>query len=344
MYERSRSRRRLLQFLAAESHSDENQPLPQERSENHGDESDLLDAYSQAVVAVVETVGPAVVGVTGQRADAHGGSGSGFLLTSDGYALTNSHVVDSRPKLRVTTADGDQLDATLVGDDPATDLALLRVSARDLPAGQLGDSDTLRPGQLVVALGNPLGFHSTVTTGVVSAIGRAMRGREGRLIENVIQHTAPLNPGNSGGPLLDSRGRVIGVNTALIPMAQGLGFSVPANTARWVADELLAHGRVHRARLGIVADAVPFPRRLARELDLLNDRAVEVVSVDPHSPAAKSGIAEGDLIVAANDRIISSVDDLHRVLATLPPEQPLRLTLVRQEWTFDVQVELATTK
>ena len=195
--------------------------------------------------------------------DRPAGAGSGFLLTPDGYALTNSHVVHGRPNVQATTEDGDTLSAELIGEDPATDLALLRLAARDLPFAELGDSQTLQVGQLVIAMGNPLGFQSTVSTGVVSAVGRAMRGQEGRLIENIVQHTAPLNPGNSGGPLVDSHGRVVGINTAVIAMAQGLGFAVPSATARWVVGELISHGRVRRLALGISATVVPLPRRLA---------------------------------------------------------------------------------
>lgn len=204
-------------------------------------DGDLLDAYSQAVIGVVRKVGPAVIAVTGRRGDRSGGSGSGFLITPDGYALTNSHVVQGRDRMGATTQDGDDLDAVLIGDDPATDTALIRVASRDLPFAELGDSDALQVGQLVIAMGNPLGFQSTVSTGVVSALGRAMRGADGRLIDDVVQHTAPLNPGNSGGPLVDSRGRIVGINTAIIAMAQGLGFAVPGNTARWVLGELIAH-------------------------------------------------------------------------------------------------------
>ncbi len=195
------------------------------------DDANLLDAYSQAVIHVVETVGRATIGIMPPRAARNGGQGSGFVITPDGYALTNSHVAHGRNKLTASTKEGDRLDAELIGDDPATDLALVRLAARDLPICTLGDSDALRVGQLVIAIGNPLGFDSTVSTGVVSAVGRSMRSQDGRLIESIIQHTAPLNPGNSGGPLVDSRGHVVGVNTAVIPMAQSIGFSVPANTA-----------------------------------------------------------------------------------------------------------------
>lgn len=216
------------------------------------------------------------------------------------------------------TEEGDRLSAEVVGDDPATDLAVLRIVARDLPYVELGDSDALQVGQLAIAVGNPLGFRSTVSTGVVSAVGRSMRGVEGRLIENVIQHTAPLNPGNSGGPLVDSYGRVMGINTAIIAMAQGLGFAVPANTARWVVGEILTHRQVRRRRLGIAGGLVVLPRTLVRKLDLLADQAVEVMQVESRGAAARSGLRSGDWIVAAAGRVVASVDVLHRLLTRLP--------------------------
>jgi S1-C subfamily serine protease len=302
-------------------------------------DADLLDAYSQAVIGVVQKVGPAVVSVTGRRGDRSGGMGSGFLITPDGYALTNSHVVHGRDRLGTWTQEGDSLDAVLIGDDPATDTALIRVAARDLPHAELGDSESLRVGQLVIAVGNPLGFQSTVSTGVVSALGRALRGEAGRLIDDIIQHTAPLNPGNSGGPLVDSRGRVVGINTAIIPMAQGLGFAVPGNTARWVLTELISHGRVRRLSLGLTATVVPLPRRLARELDLLNDRAVQVIATTSGGPSDVSGVNVGDLIVSVSGRIVASVDDLHRLLARLPWDQPVTLGIVRDDRLIDVAVE-----
>jgi S1-C subfamily serine protease len=292
-------------------------------------DADLLDAYSQAVIRVVGQVGPAVITVSGRGGRGDGGMGSGFIIAPDGFAVTNSHVVSGRHRLKATTEDGDELDAELIGDDPATDLALIRLAARDLPHTELGDSDALQVGQLVIAVGNPFGFRSTVSTGVVSAVGRSMRSQEGRLIESIIQHTAPLNPGNSGGPLVDSRGRVVGVNTAIIAWAQGLGFAVPGNTARWVAGDLLGHGRVRRMSLGIRVMAADIPRSVSRELDLLGDHAMEVVEVMPGAAAASAGLRAGDLIVSAAGRIIAGTDDLHRVLTSLPPGASFTLEIVR---------------
>jgi S1-C subfamily serine protease len=282
----------------------------------------------------VSRVGPAVVSISGQ--DERGGQGSGFLITPDGIALTNSHVVHGRDRFRAVTEDGDSLDARLVGDDPSTDLALVRLAAKELPHAELGDSEVLQVGQLVIAMGNPFGFRSTVSTGVVSAMGRAMRSDGGRLIENIVQHTAPLNPGNSGGPLVDSRGRVIGINTAIIAMAQGLGFAIPATTARWVVGELLAHGRVRRLSLGISVGLAPIPRRLARKLDLLSDQAVEVANIVPGGAAAVAGLMSGDWIIAAGGRIITGIDDLHRVLSGLKAEREIGLQIVRGERLLEV--------
>ena len=295
---------------------------------------DLLDAYSRAVTRVVDDVGPAVVGVVvGRRAPPRHpeqeGAGSGVLIAPDGYVLTNNHVVDGARRLAATFTDGTQVAARLVGRDPATDLAVIRADASGLAYASLGDSTTLRVGQLVIAVGNPLGFQSTVTTGVISALGRALRSREGRLIENVVQHTAPLNPGNSGGPLLDARGQVVGINTAIIMMAQGIGFAIPSGTARWVASELIVNGRVRRGYLGIAGRERPVSRRLVRYHNLARERVVEVVSVEADGPGGQAGLRDGDLLVAVNEQAVSSVDDLHRFLAGWPLNGPMVLTILR---------------
>lgn len=302
------------------------------------DETDLLDAYSRAVVSVVDAASPAVISVFGPRNEQRGGGGSGFLITPDGYAVTNSHVVDGRSRLSAETNDGDQLDATVVGDDPSTDLALLRLAAQGLPYAELGDSAALRVGQLIIAMGSPLGLQATVSSGVVSALGRSMRGRDGRLIENVIQHSAPINPGNSGGPLVDTRGRVAGINTAIIAGAQGLGFAIPGNAAKWVVTEILGHGRVRRRQMGIAATTVPLPRLLVRELDLVTDHAVQVMQVAAGSPAEAAGIRPEDLIVAVQGRVVTTVDDVHRLLTQLPLDQPLAVTVIRDEQRVELEI------
>ena len=282
-------------------------------------DQDLSDAYSQAVVSAVDLVGPSVV-----KVDA-GGTGSGFIFAPDGLVLTNSHVIapPSRPgrfgaadrasRIGVTLPDGRDLVADLVGDDPHTDLAVLRVSAPDLIAAPFGDSSTLRPGQLVIAIGNPFGFQHTVTAGVVSALGRSLRARTVRLMENLIQTDAALNPGNSGGPLVTSRGLVVGVNTAVI-LGQGIAFAVPINTARYVVSSLLRDGRVRRSHLGLAGQDTPIPRRLVRLHRLTRDRGITITAVSEGTAAAEAGLRPGDLIVEFAGEPVQSVDDLHRLL------------------------------
>ena len=303
------------------------------------EDTELLDAYSRAVVHVVDQVSPAVISVVGGKRGGGSGGGSGFIISADGYAITNSHVVAGCQRITADTVDGDRIPVRLVGDDPSTDVALLRLAAGELPVTAMGDSDSLRVGQLVIAMGSPLGLQSTVSTGVVSAVGRGMRAQNGRLIENVIQHAAPINPGNSGGPLVDSRGRVVGVNTAIIAFAQGLGFAVPSNTVQWVARELLAHGRVQRRQLGIVATPARLPRAIVRELDLLSDQAVAVVEVNRDGLAQQAGLRAGDLLVAVNDRIVTNVDEVHRLLTQLPAELALEVTVVRGGQKVEVKLK-----
>ncbi|MFQ5656176.1 MAG: S1C family serine protease [Candidatus Methylomirabilales bacterium] len=302
-------------------------------------DEDLLDAYSRAVVGVVEKVGPAVVSI-GVKKPRFGqeGAGSGMIIAPDGFVLTNSHVVEQAEDVDVRLTDGRTFSARIVGSDPATDLAVVRAEASSLPTAELGDSDALRVGQLAIAIGNPLGFQSTVSTGVISALGRALRSQSGRLIENVIQTDVPLNPGNSGGPLVDSRGRVIGINTAVIFMAQGISFAVPVNTAKWVVGELVTRGRVQRAYLGIAGQVRPIGRRVQRQLDLSAVTAVEVVSMEEKGPASRAGLREGDLIVAVNSHNVASVDDIHRLLTGWSAGSPLGLTIVRNGDKLQVQV------
>jgi S1-C subfamily serine protease len=293
-----------------------------------------LDAYSAAVVGAVEQVGPAVVSVyTGgaeEAARARGGAGSGVVVTPDGYLLTNEHVVQRVQEARVSFVDGRTVAAVVAGRDPATDLAVLRAQAASLPYAQLASAQRLRAGQLVVAVGNPYGFESTVSAGVVSALGRSLRSRQGRLIEGIVQHTAALNPGNSGGPLVDAHGAVTGINTAIIPMAQGIGFAIPAATAQWVLTQILTQGRVRRAWLGIAARDRPLDLRLVRALSLSATRAVEILSREREGPAAESDLQPGDLIVGVNDEPVDGIDTLHRLLGGVPPGTELALTVVRR--------------
>ncbi len=278
----------------------------------------LLDAYSRAVIDVVDRVGPTVarLDVTASGERRHGGTGSGVILAPDGLVLTNSHVVGGAARVDVTTIDGRRLAARVVGDDPDTDLALVRIDAPvTLPAAALGNSKLLKRGQLVIAIGNPLGFESTVTTGVVSALGRSLRARSGRLIDDVIQTDAALNPGNSGGPLVSSRGEVIGINTAVIVGAQGICFAVAANTANFVLGELVRHGRVRRAYIGIAAQQFTLSRRRRHAAGLAQESAVMIASVEPGSPADRAGLAAGDIMLALDGAAVTGADDLIRLLA-----------------------------
>jgi S1-C subfamily serine protease len=280
--------------------------------------ADELDAYSRAVVSVVDEIGPAVVSVEATRSpDRRAGhaAGSGHFFTPDGYILTNSHVVHGARSLRVALPDRSRFDATLVGEDQATDLAVLKAPASGLPFVRLGSARALRVGQLVVAIGNPFGFQSTVSAGVVSALGRSMRSRDGRPIENIVQHTAPLNPGNSGGPLVDFRGILVGVNTAIIAGAQGLSFAVPVDTAEWVITEILANGRVRRATLGIEVRQSPIDRRVARAHGIDAATAVEVVRVQKGGAADRAGLETGDLLVGFQGVPLATTGELYRRIA-----------------------------
>jgi len=306
-------------------------------------DEEVLDAYSRAVIGVVDRVGPAVVSIgvkmqSRSRRERGEGAGSGVIIAPDGYVLTNDHVVDRAQEIEVGLTDGSTLSAQLVGADPATDLAVVRVGVGGLPSAQLGDSDALRVGQLVIAIGNPLGFQNTVSSGVISALGRALRGQSGRLIENVIQTDVPLNPGNSGGPLVDSRGRVVGINTAMIAMAQGLSFAVPINTAKWVVSELLTRGKVRRAYLGLAGQTRPVGRRVQRYFELPVATAVDVVSVEPNGPAHRAGLMEHDVIVMVDGARVASVDDVHRMLAGREAGSLVTLTILRNGKRRDLQV------
>jgi S1-C subfamily serine protease len=277
------------------------------------DES-LHDAYSQAVSGAVAAAHPAVVHLEVRGNDAPEGSGSGFFISPDGYLLTNSHVVHGARELRVFLADGRELTADLIGDDPDTDLAVLRVSADELAHLALADSDAVRPGQIAIAIGSPMGFQQTVTAGIVSGLGRSLRSASGRLIDNVIQTDAALNPGNSGGPLVNTRGEVIGVNTAIIRPAQGICFAIASNTARWVVAWLIKDGRIRRSFIGVVGQNVPLLRKVVRYHHLTQETGVLVAGLEPESPATRAGLREGDILLALDDAATPAVDALHKLL------------------------------
>jgi S1-C subfamily serine protease len=319
------------------------------------DQTNLLDAYSEAVIGAVDAVAPSVVqiAVAGRKPDSKpaeggnapedgpGGSGSGFIFTDDGFVITNSHVVHGAHELRVMLPDGRDYGAHLIGDDPDTDLAVIRIHANGLRAVELGDSARLRPGQLVVAIGNPFGFQATVTAGVVSALGRTLRGASGRLIENVIQTDAALNPGNSGGPLVaprHGRGVVVGVNTAMIRPAQNLCFAIPIATATVIAATLIKDGRVSRSYLGVAGQTVPLLRRVVRHHALDQEHAVFITQVMDGSPAAAAGLRAGDWILAFGADPVASLDDLHRHLTVHPAGTALTLTILRGTAREQVEV------
>jgi S1-C subfamily serine protease len=300
----------------------------------------VLDAYSHAVVGVARAVSPSVVKIDVEaparerrkgrgRDEPSGGSGSGFVFAPDGYILTNSHVVHGATKIEVTMAEGDRLPAHLVGEDPDTDLAIVRTFAGGLPTASLGDSSGLQVGQLVIAIGNPLGFQCTVTAGVVSALGRSLRSKTGRLIDDVVQTDAALNPGNSGGPLVTSRGEVVGVNTAMILAAQGLCFAIGINTAKFVVSLLLRDGRIRRSYIGLAGQNVPLPRRLVRHHGLAGETGIFVVSLSPGSPAKRAGVKEGDMIVGFGGSSVGSIDQLHRRLTADTVGQPFGIEVLR---------------
>ncbi len=291
-----------------------------------------LDAYSARVTAVVERVAPSVVRLDIRRGDGRrAGSGSGVIVSPDGLILTNSHVVQGAKRAEVTTLDGRSLSARVLGDDPDTDLALVRVDESvTLPAARLGDSKKLKPGEIAVAIGNPLGFDASVTAGVISALGRSLRSKTNRLIEDVIQTDAALNPGNSGGPLVSSKGEVIGVNTAIITGAQGICFAVAANTASFVLGELVAHGRVRRAYLGIGAGTILLPRRIALRLGLAQATGAVVSMVEAESPADHAGLLTGDIVLAVDNAPVTGADDLVRLLDAEKINRTIALDILRR--------------
>jgi S1-C subfamily serine protease len=298
----------------------------------------LLDAYSEAVMSAVERVAPSVVRIEVEHADRRGGSGSGFVIAPDGFIVTNSHVVHEATRMRVTLADGRSVPATLVGDDPDTDVAVVRIAADGLVPATLGDSSRLRVGQVVIAIGSPYGFHATVTAGVVSALGRSLRAQSGRLIDDVLQTDAALNPGNSGGPLVNSRGEVIGVNTATILPAQGLCFAIAIDLARFVAVTLMREGKVTRGFLGIAGQNARLRRAIVRRHALAVESGVLVLSVEKGSPAEAVGLREGDVVVALAGEPVAGVDDLHRLLTGERIGRPLELVVLRNSERLELNV------
>jgi S1-C subfamily serine protease len=324
---------------------------PTNHFENSEQAADFLDTYSQAVVRVAETVSPAVVNITvskqvgRQMRRGYGylpfeaqGAGSGFVIASDGFILTNNHVVSGSSKIKITTADGTDYQANLIGQDPDTDLAVVQVLGGGLSQVTLGDSDKLRVGQMVIAIGNPNGLQNTVTAGVVSATGRTLNSQNGRLIENIIQTDAALNPGNSGGPLVNSHGQVVGVNTAIIAMAQGICFAVPVNTARWVAGQLMTNGKVVRGYLGVSCQQQPIPPQIVRTFNLPGKSGVAVLQVTANSPAAKAGLKPGDLLLSLNNRPVASISQLRQQLAGNVIGKDISLTALRGNSRLDLYI------
>ncbi len=330
-----------MQYISSEL--SETAPLPIAPPQH---DTALLDAYSHAVVSAAEEVSPSVAKIevtqkanvrNGEPRERHGG-GSGFVFTPDGLVLTNSHVVHNASKIELSLPDGRRFPAHLIGEDPATDLAVVRIDGSNLTAVQLGDSQKLRVGQLAIAIGNPYGFQYTVTAGVVSALGRSMRSYSGRMIDDVIQTDAALNPGNSGGPLVSSDGQVIGVNTATIMGAQGLCFAIGINTAKFVASRLLKQGRIRRAYIGVEAQTVPLHRRVVRFYDLAKETGVMVVGVTQGSPAARAGLREGDIILAFARQPVSGVDDLHRLLTDTHVGAKNTITVLRHTERLELAI------
>jgi len=299
------------------------------------DDGDLLDAYSEAVTGAVGKVAPAVAHVRVERAKAprggREGSGSGFLITPDGYLVTNSHVAGGATAIEVTLPDGRTANADIVGDDPDSDLAVLKVGAGDLAWSRFGESATVRVGQIAIAIGSPYGFQHTVTAGIVSALGRSMRARTGRMLDNILQTDASLNPGNSGGPLVDARGAVIGVNTAVILPAQGICFAIAASTAERVAILLIREGRVRRAHLGIGGQTLALPRRIVRHFGLVRESGVRIESLEAGAPAATAGLERGDVIVALDGVAVATLDDLQRLLGPEAIGRAVEITVLRRD-------------
>lgn len=340
--------REALEFLRDEQFNSDH--IQANQTPNTFTDDELLDAYSRAVISAAERVSPSVVyievhqPVSGRRANTPQqqgearGSGSGFIFTPDGFILTNSHVVHGAAKIEVTITDGSKYHADLIGDDPDTDLAVIRINAPNLVPAHLGDSQNVRVGQLVLAIGNPYGFQYSVTAGVVSALGRSLRARSGRLMDAVIQTDAALNPGNSGGPLVNSRGEVIGVNTAMILPAQGICFATSIDTAKFVASRLIRDGRVSRSYIGLAGQNVPVPRRIVRFYNLAVESGILVVSFEENSPGRKAGLREGDLIIGFDNRPTAGIDDLHKLLTEERIGHKTSLLVIRGTQKLELEI------
>jgi S1-C subfamily serine protease len=322
-------------LATAETAGNKQAPVP---SAPANDDIALLDDYSRTIVSAVDRVTPSVVNIESRANGSRGGSGSGFIIAPDGFILTNSHVVHGAREIVVNLSDGRESRAQLVGDDPDTDLAVIRIDAAQLSHVRLADSETLRVGQIAIAIGNPLGFQASVTAGVISALGRSMHAQSGRLIDNIIQTDAALNPGNSGGPLANSAGEVIGVNTAVIRPAQGICFAIASNTAKFIAGWLIKEGRIRRGYIGVAGQTSPLHRRVARFYHLANESGAMVVSVEKGSPAEQSRIRPDDVIVALNDEPIASVHDLHKKLVGDRIGTPCKLTVLRDTEQLTIYV------
>src|SRR2546430_495314 len=322
-------------LAAAETAGNKQAPIPYAPAK---DDIALLDDYSRTIVSAVDRVTPSVVYIESRANGSRGGSGSGFIIAPDGFILSNSHVVHGAREIVVNLSDGRESRAQLVGDDPDTDLAVIRIDAAQLSHVRLADSETLRVGQIAIAIGNPLGFQASVTAGVISALGRSMHAQSGRLIDNITQADAALNPGNSGGPLANSAGEVIGVNTAMIRPAQGICFAIASNTAKLVAGWLIKEGRIRRGYVGIAGQTVPLHRRVARFYHLPLETGVLVASVENNSPAERAGLREGDLIIAFDDQPIGNVHHLHKILVGEQIGVPAKLTVIRHTEKLELTI------
>ena len=342
-------------FNLVSNEPDESNPEQTAWGGGSGDE-ELLDAYSRAVTGVAESISPSVVNIEvghqvrgrasneARSREVKTGSGSGFVFTPDGFILTNSHVIHRATRIEAALSDGRSVPAELIGDDPETDLAVIRIGASGLVPARLGDSERIKPGQLVIAIGNPYGFQTTVTAGVVSALGRSLRSRSGRLIDNIIQTDAALNPGNSGGPLVTSHGEVIGVNTAVILPAQGLCFAIAINTAKFVASRLIKDGRVRRSYIGIGGQNVPLHRRVVRFHDLRVESGILIVSIEANSSGQRAGLREGDVIIAFDDKPVRGIDDLHRLLTEEKVGVKSSLVIIRGSEKIEREIVPAESK